>query len=228
MERLRAAQVRRTPFAHILVNEIFPADFYTEMRRRMPTDAEYMPLVKTGRVTANYSPSRLCFVGGGDSENKKFWADFVTVYNDTEFLQCWLGLFENDLRERVAARAEGGKAQLGAEMMLMRDKQTYALNPHMDTPSKAISGLFYMPADESLIMQGTSLYKLKHDLDIPGGVHLPRDNFELLGTMPYRPNTLFAFPNVPNTFHGVEPVATGGHNRDVLLYDIKFVGQAAA
>jgi hypothetical protein len=226
MERLRAAQVRRAPFTHILVDEIFPTDLYAELRSRMPTDEEYMPLVKTGRVTPNYPPSRLCLILNGSSENIKFWTDFITVYNDAEFLQCWLSLFENDLRERVAARA--GKAQLGAEMMLMRDKQAYTLNPHMDTPSKAISGLFYMPADESLIMQGTSLYKLKHDLDIPGGVHLPRDNFELVGTMPYRPNTLFAFPNVPNSFHGVEPVALGNQNRDVLLYDIKFVSQAAA
>ena len=40
-------------------------------------------------------------------------------------------------------------------------------------------------------------------------------------TMPFLPNTLFAFMKTHNSFHGVEPIQEIGVRRDLLLYDIK-------
>jgi hypothetical protein len=42
-----------------------------------------------------------------------------------------------------------------------------------------------------------------------------------MATMPYLPNSLFAFVKTPNSFHGVEPIRETGIRRDLLLYDIK-------
>ncbi len=229
MERLKAAEIRTAPFPHILVNDIFPADFYAEVLRHMMRDTSYVPLVKTGRVGQNYSPARLCFTPlvidavGEDAESMNFWRDFFIAYNDAEFLQCWLEVFDGQLRTRINNDVSEGRAEAAAEMLLMRDKESYMLNPHMDSPSKAISALFYMPPDESQIMQGTSVYSLKQDVAaFPGGYHAPRENFELMGTMPFRPNTVFAFPNLQDSYHGVEPFGLN-QNRDVLLYDVKFM-----
>jgi len=40
-------------------------------------------------------------------------------------------------------------------------------------------------------------------------------------TMPFLPNSLFAFLKTHNSFHGVEPIQETGVRRDLLLYDIK-------
>jgi hypothetical protein len=122
-----------------------------------------------------------------------------------------------------------GKVNTHAETFLMRDKQSYALNPHMDSFSKVISALFYLPPDNSAPQLGTSLYAPKQkDMTIERGNHTSPENFELLHTAPYRANTMLAFPNVLGSFHGVEPVNVPGYSRDVMLYDIKFTGVSTA
>jgi hypothetical protein len=48
-----------------------------------------------------------------------------------------------------------------------------------------------------------------------------REEFDLMMTMPYLPNTLVAFLKVPNAFHGVEAIRDQNIRRHLLLYDIK-------
>ena len=231
--RIKAAEVKRAPFPHVLIEDIFPADFYAEMMRRKMTDASYTPLVETGRVGGGYSPARLCFMPAmaeksAEPDNAKFWTDFFAAYDDGEFLAAWLKLFERDVSARMSEQPErfAGEVGLGAEIFLMRDKRTYGLSPHMDSTTKAISALFYLPADDRDVMMGTSLYVPRSaDAMAPRGSHATeRRNFDHVATMPYKPNTVFAFPNVMPSFHGVEPIDQPA-SRDVLLYDVKFTGR---
>jgi hypothetical protein len=55
----------------------------------------------------------------------------------------------------------------------------------------------------------------------PGGPHHPFDKFQRMRTMPYLPNSLFAFMKTANSFHGVEPIEEPGLQRDLLLYDVR-------
>ncbi len=212
MDRIAAAEVHTAPFPHILAADAFPPHFYAELQRRKLPDSCYMRLVDTGRVGANYNPGGLCFMpsqippkpavalrgpatgGVSDDANTGFWLDFFAAYNEREFLQCWIARFRDELKARAKSDPErfaqtGGKAEVTSEMFLMREKQSYALNPHTDSPSKAISALFYMPADESGIVMGTSLYAPKlRDLSVAGGGHMDRENFDLIGTILFKPN----------------------------------------
>ena len=45
--------------------------------------------------------------------------------------------------------------------------------------------------------------------------------FERVATMPYKPNTLFAFVKTVQSFHGVERVDEPNVRRDLLFLDIK-------
>ena len=82
--------------------------------------------------------------------------------------------------------------------------------------------LFYLPRDESQSHLGTSIY-VPEDAGFacPGGPHHPFELFRRVYTMPYVPNTLFAFLKTQNSFHGVEPLTGAAVRRDLLLYDIK-------
>jgi hypothetical protein len=44
--------------------------------------------------------------------------------------------------------------------------------------------------------------------------------FLKLTTMPFKPNSLFAFVKGDNSFHGVEPVTDPDTKRWLLLYDV--------
>lgn len=242
LARIKAAKIRRAPFAHVLIDEIFPADFYAEMMRRKMSDSCYTPLVETGRVGGGYSAARLCFLpamatasgSGDDQANAQFWTDFFAAYNDKEFLNAWGSLFKADVKQRVEEEPErfangNDHVRVVSEIFLMRDKRSYGLVPHMDSVTKAISALFYLPADDRDVMMGTSLYTPRSLETVPRrGLHAgKREDFDHVAIMPYKPNTVFAFPNVMPSFHGVEPIDQPA-SRDILLYDLKFIGLKAS
>ena len=111
----------------------------------------------------------------------------------------------------------------------MRDRTTYSLGPHTDTPEKVLSFLFYLPPDASMAHLGTSIYVPKDPQFIcRGGPHHDFAHFRRMLTMEYLPNTLFAFMKTPNAFHGVEPITEAEVRRDLLLYDIRIMPPQAA
>jgi hypothetical protein len=107
------------------------------------------------------------------------------------------------------------------EALLVQDTTRYQLGPHTDAPRKVVTLLFYLPPDESQRHLGTSIYLPKdRDFRCPGGPHHPHDRFDRVWTMPFLPNSLFAFFKNDVSFHGVEPVLDAGCRRWLLLYDI--------
>ena len=92
---------------------------------------------------------------------------------------------------------------------------------HTDRPTKAMSFLFYLPPDDTRPHLGTSIYAPRDpQFTCTGGPHHDFAHFHRVYTMPYLPNTLFAFPKTANSFHGVEPIQDNAVRRDLLLYDI--------
>lgn len=234
MDRIENAPVREHPFPHVFIEDIFPPAFYAELQSRMLESSAYMRLIDTGRVAAGYSPARLCLFPShvtpelADTDDKRFWADLFAAYNDAEFTLLWLSVFQASIQARVAAGhvpsgLASGPLKAQHEIFLMRDLENYALTPHTDSQAKLVSVLFYLPADNSRQTLGTSLFLPKQPgMTSDGASHLARDDFERVATLPYLPNTLFAFPRLQNSFHGVEPVRQAADARDLLLFDIKF------
>jgi hypothetical protein len=229
IERIRSANVRTDPFPHIFVEEVFPKDFYAEIQRNRLPDESYCPLVSTGRVGSQYSPERFCYMPSQqsavtDAASSRFWQELFSTFNDADFFNAWMERFASYLQKRIAdgfGFAVGG-ARPQTEIFLMRDKRNYLLRPHTDTPAKAVSALFYLPPNDRLEFLGTSLYRPKEGAATPFGRHLNRDLFDAVGTIPFRANSVLGFPNLPGSFHGVEPMDSPDQVRDILLYDIKF------
>jgi len=240
INRILSTPVRQTPFPHIVVEEAFPPAFYAEIRRRLLPNSCYTPLIKTGRVGNTYRPERLSLfpqnVGNLDTteDNKTFWTGLFKAYNDRRFVETWLKVFQEPIDERlmagnVPAFVKTGAVNLTCEMYLMRDLTNYVLTPHTDSQPKVVSVLFYLPGDDSHPQLGTSLYAPKDkSFTNAGGPHLPAENFDLVTTLPYKPNTMVAFPKSSVCFHGVEPVRGVDQQRDLILFDIKFLESKAA
>jgi hypothetical protein len=219
------AVVREYPYPHIYVPDVFPADYYAEIRRHLPPQSALKTLGELGRVSGDGYPARGVLPLAPDSlaalqaPQREFWEELAQWLLGGRFLETMIGKFSLYLAHRFG---DLRKVRFGREALLVRDRSTYSLGPHTDTSTKVLSFLFYLPADANRSHLGTSIY-LPRDPGFlcAGGPHYGYERFERLLTMPYVPNSLFAFMKTPNSFHGVEPLREPEVQRDLLLYDIR-------
>jgi hypothetical protein len=223
--RIANTPVCAHPFPHIYVRDVFPQDFYREVRAHLPPADAFSSLKKLGRVDASYPDARWVLpitpeeIGALQEPYRTFWSWFGEQFLAGEFLEKMIAHFGPWLHKRWGGAYRGLRYR--DEAMLVLDRSTYALGPHTDILKKVLSFLFYLPADDSLSHLGTSIYASKEPGFKGMGEHHPFDRFHLVTTMPYVPNALFAFVRTDDSFHGVEPIQETDVRRDLLLYDVK-------
>jgi hypothetical protein len=232
LDTIAKSPVIDDPFAHVYMRGVFPDDFYAEMLARLPEPKDYQTLVDTGRVGADYSPSRLIFSGRPEHlellppESREFWDKLFGTLLQTEFINFLHQKFAEAINGRMANPEETLEREhlIGAESFLIRDNAGYDLGPHTDSPAKIVSSLFYLASDEDHGYLGTSFYTpIKEGFTCTGGPHYPFDQFKRTRTAPYLPNTMLAFVKTSRAFHGVETVGNAEDHRDILFFDLKAV-----
>jgi hypothetical protein len=216
------APLRPFPYPHIYVPEVFPPDFYAELQRRLPHPDAMIP-IEQARPVKGYKERFVMDIGGPmetlTEEQRAFWSGLAGWLLSGRFRQVMLSRFKPYVEQRFQG-AQG--LEFREESLLIEDITNYALGPHTDAPSKVISVLFYLPKDDSQSHMGTSIYMPKNvGRGCPGGPHYGYEGFDRVATMPFRPNSMFAFVKSDWSFHGVEPVTDPDVRRWLLLYDIK-------
>ncbi len=232
--RVANAPIQMFPYPHILVQDVFPEDFYGELRRHLPPRTAYKSLKAMGRVGRDYPDTRAVLpltpheVAALSEPYRSFWETTASwlLGVGCPFGSIVLQKFAPLLTQRFA---DPSAVEFHHEVLVVQDRTDYSLGPHTDSPSKVISMLLYLPADASMPHLGTSMYVPKDpSFTCPGGPHYEFDGFNRVLTAPYVPNTLFAFLKTPNAFHGVEPIAEPNVERALLLYDIAVKAVPAA
>ncbi|MBM3628225.1 MAG: hypothetical protein FJX21_10435 [Alphaproteobacteria bacterium] len=226
--RVANAPVFNYPFPHVLVHEVFPPSFYARIQEMLPESGEYIPLRDTGRVGSGYSPRRLALFpdrmaeGSIEPARAEFWRSVFDLMKEPEFGHWIMAKFYDVIAPRLGIGTDSPGIQLSSESFLMRDLDSYSLGPHTDSPSKVVSVLIYLPSSSERADLGTSIYApLDRSFTCPGGPHHPFAKFERIVSMPYVPNTLFAFPKTDRCFHGVEHVEGVDARRDILFFDLR-------
>lgn len=227
--RIGNAVLRPYPYPHFHVEEVFPASFYERLRRNLPLRTKYTPLAETGRVSPGAYKERSVFFFEDEAlarlsaEQAEFWRDLRTWLLDDEMLSLLLAKFDGAIRQRFEGYV--GHVRMAPESCLVKDGPGYAIGPHTDSPHRLLSLLFYLPPDDRWADCGTSIYLPRdRSFTCEGGPHYTPEPFERLATIPFLPNTLFAFMKTNNAFHGVEPVVDPEIERDLLFYDIRLEG----
>lgn len=224
--RIANEAVREFPYPHVFVRDVFPPDFYRRMREMLPPPGALATLSSMGRMkvgdpaaeSRTVLPLEKEALAKLDEPRRAFWQEIAGWLLGGSFGQVMTTKFSPWLQRRFPSLAS---ARFTDEALLVQDRRNYALGPHTDHPSKVLSFLFYLPADDSQPHLGTSIYLAKEPgFGCPGGPHYSFDKFNRLYTMPYVPNALFAFMKTDNAFHGVEPVE-GDAVRELLLFDIR-------
>jgi len=225
------APINPFPYPHVLVRDVFPPDFYREIRAHLPPRDALKTIKSLGLVTGNgaFNESRWALqlepekIDAIADPFRSFWNGVANWLIGGEFGGLMLQKFSELLEQRLGDLRTAQFSDIG---YVVQDYTRYALGPHTDAPQKVLTFLFYLPADESQSHLGTSIYVPKDPrFACAGGPHYSFDLFRRVVTMPYIPNTLFAFVKTNNSFHGVEPVTGADARRDLLAYDIKVLNR---
>lgn len=215
------APVRAFPYPHIYVPQVFPESFYAALQTNIPDPEAMLPIAEARPVRGYKERFVLDLNQHGErltAGQRDFWQATHGLLTRGGFRDILLRKFSGELRKRF----EGESVALTQETLLVEDITRYALGPHTDSPAKVITVLFYLPKDESQAHLGTSVYLPKdRGRRCPGGPHHGFEDFDRAATMPFMPNSMFAFVKTDNSFHGVEPVTDPDVRRWLLLYDIK-------
>ncbi|MFZ4763107.1 MAG: hypothetical protein ACOYK8_09855 [Alphaproteobacteria bacterium] len=227
--QLMNAEIKNYPFEHLSVDSIFPPEFYDDLQFFLPKNENLIPLNKTGRVGEQYSSQRLVLFPNSpelnslEEEQKLFWQNLFSIFADGQIDKIFMKKFARTIGKRYE---KAGKLVDAVERnnhyFLMRDLDHYALGPHTDSLKKLVSVLFYLPKNNANGNIGTSFYWPKDSsFRCAGGPHHRFEDYELIYTFPFKPNSLLAFAKSDYSFHGVEPLENPDIQRDILLFDIE-------
>jgi FkbM family methyltransferase len=231
LNRVMNTAVTEDPFPYLVVDEVFPADYYAEMLTNFPSPESLRPISETGRVTKGGYDERLVVLFSDEefarmtAGQQKFWREFASWMYADEFLQGFLHKFHSHLEPRISKILEAEQAlRVKSDALLVNDTTNYGIGPHTDAPHRLVTFLFYLPRDASMRALGTSVYRPKDPRFFCwGGPHHDADNFNLVKTVEFLPNRLLAFPKTQWSFHGVEPIQQPGINRPLLINNIRLL-----
>jgi len=216
------APIRTYPFHHLYIENIFPASFYDLIQSHLPSVDE-MPSIEDKTRAKGFDER---FVQSFDQslsrlpqEKYAFWNNFQKAFQGGALPNVFLHKFNSLINERFSDQSG---ISFYDEFLLILDKEGYSISPHTDAIPKTITSLFYLPNDDSSLNLGTSIYASPTGFTDEGGPHYKRENFHLITTAPFKPNSLFCFFKSNNSWHGVENSMSSGQKRNVLLYDIYY------
>ena len=201
---IEAADHFSSPFPHIVFRNIFPADFYRDLLRSVPTQG-YEPITGTGtRVALRLYGENVEKI---DPALRDAWAAVSTMLTSMEVERA----IRNRLGDGLAIRARGDKApraddlKLVAKPVVYWDRDGYQIKPHPDTRKKVVTMQLYCPADESQQALGTTLYRAS----LKGLFHVGSYCLEPVKTIPFLPNVGYAFV-VLKAYHSLTKMSWHG------------------
>ena len=196
--RLLDAQVKREPYEHVYIENVFPLWYYDLLLAELPEDQSY-----TDRTFDNRAMTRQASL----AKLGPFWHDLTRWMLSRECLVPIMDLFST---------LDHNRGGLGFDLRLVRDSRGYCIKPHTDIKAKAMSLLFYLPSDNERSEIGTRVYVPKEKgFTSDGTRRYEFAEFDSIYTAPFLPNSMFGFPRSDVSFHGVPPIEVT--RRDVLL-----------
>ena len=227
--KIEACEVRTDPYPHVVIDGIFPEDYYDRMQAMFPEESELTPLSETGR-TSGYQQRLVALFEDEHFERmeharRAFWLDFSKWMYSKEFVSLVTRRFLPWCANRLSEiDGRSGRMRVRSDALLVSDRTQYAIGPHTDAPHRLISFLFYMPEDLRYRDLGTSVYRHKDPAFFcRGGPHHRFEDFDLLNTVEFIPNRLLAFVRTGRSFHGVEPVTRPDVDRRLLINNVRLM-----
>jgi hypothetical protein len=207
---IEAADHFSFPFPHIVFRDFFPADFWRDLVRSIPTEG-YDRIRATGsRVALRLHGENIQKI---DPALRPAWAAVSAVLTSRGVERA----IRKRLHDGLEIRARGDRVscandlKLVAKPMICRDRDGFWMKPHPDKRKKVVTMQLYCPADISQEALGTTLYRAS----FKGLFHIGSCCLEPVKTIPFLPNVGYAFVVLKAyhsltrmSWHGRPPIRT--------------------
>lgn len=221
------ADIRTDPFPHIVIPDVLEAGLYAELAAGFPAAGRIAPSPDRGRGNRRYVLSASMLERLDDVPDS--WKQFVNLHSGPDFLAEVAALFDGHWQPSLLAALGGSltghptalvdltqpPSSTGLEIRQdarleintpVRDAPSSARGPHLDTPNRVFSGLFYLRAPEDDSQGGElCLYRWRDGVVAPSPFahELPEAAVTEMARIPYRANQLVLFPQSIHALHGV-------------------------
>lgn len=203
------------PFDHLVLEQPFPPDLYPSLLANLPADSYYRELKHSDALLPDGRSARLQFpllaenIARLPALQRAFWTEVVGGLSAAAVQAAYKSRFSAVL-ERVRGR-QLGAIRLRPYCVLFRDIGGYKISIHPDSPRKAITTQYYLPADESQTHLGTLFHVRRADGSFDAGL-----------AMRFAPNSGYAFAVTPTSFHSVRPMGPDDRPRNSLMVIVSY------
>lgn len=188
---IRRCDIREQPFAHAVIDDVFPRELYGEMSRHWPS--------RRALGRGQFGRRRLCVPDEVDAFWRSMYFDLLAT------------LVTREAVARFAGHVRPGvdpEALTLRECTLVQDGFGYSIPPHSDAPHKKVLTLiFYLPRSAAQRDLGTRVMRPRRSRVPPAveeGYHWRSwKDFETVERIEFLPNRLFVFPVTDRSFHAV-------------------------
>jgi len=220
VERLRdfvvaavgAAEAADRPFAHLVLQRIFPDDVYATMLDNMPDAWDYRPMHGRSRrldladgthtrVKIDLFPEYTCRLA---PQQRAVWDVVGRALRSTEVRDAFVSRLAAPLERRFGPRY--ADVRMFPIPVLTRDIAGYRIKPHTDTHWKGITVQLYLPPDRSTAHVGTIFHERLADGTLPKKKQ-----------MSFAPNSGYAFAVGADTWHSADTIGPEVKTRDSIL-----------
>jgi hypothetical protein len=190
-------QLRREPFPHAVVEDVFPADFYAALLRGIPPGELF------GDKTRNKEHVNVPLTVA-PAYSRRVW-NFLVYELQPQLQPMLVGLFREPMGEWIASEWPALAADPFAPPMqlntadgrIMRRGRGYYISPHRDPKWGFITGILYLARPQDSQRWGTQLFAVDEDGDAVGAAPhwIDPERCRLVVDVPYRPNTMLVMLN---------------------------------
>jgi len=233
IEKILSSSLEIDPYPYMVVDNIFPEEYYKKILKFFPSIEIATSLGETGRVTrGSYEQRKVTLFDDShfqrfSEDQRDFWTGFSDWLYSEEFISKVLSKFYPWCINRLAEiEYKNGLIRLSCDALLVHDKENYQIGPHTDAKHRLLTFLFYTPNNDADSDLGTSIYKCKDSEFIcPGGPHYDFKNFDEIKRVPFIPNRLMCFVRTGKSFHGVEKISRPDVNRQLIINNIRLLDE---
>jgi hypothetical protein len=207
-----AAPSSDAPFAHLVLDRVFPDDVYASMLANMPEALDYRPMHgrAKGHDLADGTHTRVKidlypeYIRHLPPQKRAVWDVVGRALCSSKVRDA----FVRRLAPPLTRRFGPGFAKVGLFPIpvLTRDIPGYLITPHTDTRWKGITVQLYLPGDRSNTNLGTIFHQ-----------KLPDGSLQKTKQMSFAPNTGYAFAVGTDTWHSADCVGREVKTRDSIL-----------
>lgn len=220
VERLRnfvvgaidAAPRHDAPFAHLVLERVFPDDTYAAILGHMPEAADYRPMHgrSKGHDLADGTHTRVKidlfpeYIRHLPPDKRAVWDVVGRALCSAPVRDAFI----RRLAPPLAHRFGSGYASVGMYPIpvLTRDIPGYLITPHTDTRWKGITVQLYLPGDRANTGIGTIFHEQR-----------PDGTLAKAKQMSFAPNSGYAFAVGTDSWHSADPVGPEVKTRDSIL-----------